>query len=350
MKDTKAILSKLLEIRRNFPTGLPATAINIGCDVVKLYPSVDMAMGLAALKKWLQKYPNPDGLPLQFIMELGQICVEENACEFLGRFFCPNCGTATGPPHACDSADIFMGELDQEIVQELDRRGIETTGWTLYRDDGWMVALDGLTDMADIENILQNLHPNIKWEINPRGPSVPPGIGTDGQIVDRTVLEHLDLSIHFVDNHLETDVFAKDIPIYISRKSCHPPQVFPAVVKSVGLRLRTNCSLDRFLSPRIEEYSRYLLASGYSRMEIDRVMGECQNLDREEIIRRPRKDKRRGGPRKYVMCSTWDPRQPNVHEGMKLLENILYENSENRKCFPKGSIISGFRRQRNLGR
>ena len=78
-------------------------------------------------------------------------------------------------------------------------------------------------------------------------------------------------------------------------------------------------------------------------------MGECQNLDREEIIRRPRKDKRRGGPRKYVMCSTWDPRQPNVHEGMKLLENILYENSENRKCFPKGSIISGFRRQRNLG-
>ena len=175
------------------------------------------------------------------------------------------------------------------------------------------------------------------------------GIGTDGQIVDRTVLEHLDLSIHFVDNYLETDVFAKDIPIYISRKSCHPPQVFPAVVKSVGLRLRTNCSLDRFLSPRIEEYSRYLLASGYSRMEIDRVMGKCQDLDREEIIRRPRKDKRRGGPRKYVMCSTWDPRQPNVHEGMKLLENILYENSENRKCFPKGSIISGFRRQRNLG-
>ena len=71
-----------------------------------------------------------------------------------------------------------MGELDQEVVQELDRRGIETTGWTLYRDDGWMVALDGLTDMPDIENILQNLHPNIKWEINPRGPSLPPGIGT----------------------------------------------------------------------------------------------------------------------------------------------------------------------------
>jgi hypothetical protein len=87
MKDTKAILNKLLEIRKRFPNGLPANAINIGCDVVKLYPSIDMAMGLAALRKWLQLYPNPDGLPLQFIMELGEICVEENACEFLGRFF-----------------------------------------------------------------------------------------------------------------------------------------------------------------------------------------------------------------------------------------------------------------------
>ena len=72
-------------------------------------------------------------------------------------------------------------------------------------------------------------------------------------------------------------------------------------------------------------------------------------MDREEIIRRPRKDKRKAGPRKYVMCSTWDPRQPNVLAGMKLLEGILYENSENKKCFPKGSIISGFRRQKNLG-
>jgi hypothetical protein len=36
MKDTKAILNKLLEIRKRFPNGLPANAINIGCDVVKL--------------------------------------------------------------------------------------------------------------------------------------------------------------------------------------------------------------------------------------------------------------------------------------------------------------------------
>ena len=58
-----------------------------------------------------------------------------------------------------------------------------------------------------------------------------------GEVVDHTVLKHLDLTIQTIDGQLETDVFAKDIPIYISKKSAHPPSVFSAVVKSVGMRL-----------------------------------------------------------------------------------------------------------------
>ena len=50
-----------------------------------------------------------------------------------------------------------------------------------------------------------------------------------------------------------------------------------------------------------------------------------------------------------MICSKLDPRQPNVHEGVNLLEEILYMNKENEKCFPRGSIIAGFRRQKNLG-
>jgi hypothetical protein len=243
-----------------------------------------------------------------------------------------------------------MGELDKTVVQQFEEKNIETTGWTIYRDDGWTVALNGIGDVPVIEDVLQNLHPDIKWEINPRGPTVPPRILADGSVQDMTVLEHLDLSLHFVENHIETDVYAKDIPIYISKKSCHPPLIFPSIVKSVGLRLRANCSLDRFLSPRIEEYTNYFVASDYDRKEVMKVMDECSKVDRVELIKRPRKNKRRGGgPKKYVLCSRWDPRQPNVREGLKLMEDILYLNKENEEVFPKGSIIAGFRRQTNLG-
>ena len=244
MKDTKAVLQKIIEIRERFPNGLPPNSVNIGCDVKKLYPSIDSLLGLIAVENWLRLHPNSDGLPSELILELGRICVEENTCGFLERHFCPNTGTATGPPHACNFADIFMGELDKVMVEKLVEANVENTGWTIYRDDGWLVATNGLEDVPIVENILQNLHPNIKWEVNPRGPSVPPEVRADGTIQDLSTLEHLDLRLHILDNQIETDVYAKDIPIYISRKSCHPPMVFPSIVKSVGLRLRANCSLD----------------------------------------------------------------------------------------------------------
>ena len=38
-----------------------------------------------------------------------------------------------------------------------------------------------------------------------------------------------------------------------------------------------------------------------------------------------------------------------MREGLKLMEEILYLNKENEKVFPGGSIIAGFRRQKNVG-
>ena len=167
--------------------------------------------------------------------------------------------------------------------------------------------------------------------------------------MDKSILEHLDLSIHIVDNKLETDIFAKDIPIYISTKSCHPPQVFKSVAKSVGLRLRMNCSLDRFLSPRIEEYTRYLLASNYSKVEVEKAMEECRGMDRKQLVRRPRKSARPNEAKKIVFVSKWDPRGPNVQQAMTVFKNLLYLDKENEKAFPKGTLMNGFRRQKNIG-
>ena len=49
-----------------------------------------------------------------------------------------------------------------------------------------------------------------------------------------------------------------------------------------------------------------------------------------------------------MLCPKWDPRAPNVRDGLKLMEEALYFNKENEKVFPKGSIIAGFQRQKNV--
>ena len=74
-------------------------------------------------------------------MELARICLSENTCEFLQRFFNPNSGTATGPPHAGEFCDIAMAPLDREVERKLEEKQVEHTGWTRYRDDGWNVLL-----------------------------------------------------------------------------------------------------------------------------------------------------------------------------------------------------------------
>ena len=49
------------------------------------------------------------------------------------------------------------------------------------------------------------------------------------------------------------------------------------------------------------------------------------------------------------MVTRYDPRAPNIAEGLRMLEEVLYLNQDNQRVFPKGTIMAGFRRGRNLG-
>ena len=76
-------------------------------------------------------------------------------------------------------------------------------------------------------------------------------------------------------------------------------------------------------------------------------MDKSKQLDRRELIQR--RGRRGGGGKKFCLITKWDPRAANVREGLAKFENMLYRNEENRRLFPQGSIIPGFRRQKNLG-
>ena len=54
-----------------------------------------------------------------------------------------------------------------------------------------------------------------------------------------------------------------------------------------------NCFLDRFLTPRIEEYTSYLVASNYNKKDVMKIRKDCKRMDRVELIQRPGKQKYR---------------------------------------------------------
>ena len=198
---------------------MPRSAKQAAADVCKLYPSVDNNMGVPAVRKRLAENPNPEGLPTDLIIDALEICLEENFCEFCGDHFKVNSGTAMGPCHSCDYADCFMADLDDKLVEQLETENIEHTEWTIFRDDGWDILIDADRDLPKFEEILGGLHPNIKWDLR---------ISSEE---NEHALEHLDLMIYIKEGKIETDNYAKDIPIFLSRKSCHPQFVFKSVLK-----------------------------------------------------------------------------------------------------------------------
>ena len=156
-------------------------------------------MGIPAVRRMLQSHPNPEGLPTDMIIKALKICLEENFCEFCGEQFKVNSGTAMGPFHSCDYADIFMSELDDSLVQKM-------------ADENILLNCDD--DLPEFTEALESLHPNIKWDIRTSSAD------------NNYALEHLDLKIYIIEGKIETDNYAKYIPIYLSRKSCHPDFVF----------------------------------------------------------------------------------------------------------------------------
>ena len=109
-------------------------------------------MEVPATEKLLKDNPNPR-FPSRCILEALDIALHGNACQYTdgdGRtlFAKPNHGTAMGPCHACDYVDIFMGELDRELVpycpvtllpsRALPRckKELMYLDWSRFRDNG----------------------------------------------------------------------------------------------------------------------------------------------------------------------------------------------------------------------
>ena len=71
---------------------------------------------------------------------------------------------------------------------------------------------------------------------------------------------------------------------------------------------------------------------------------------RVDLINRPRRCRKKpSGDPKFVLVSDWDPRVPDIRSAIRSGLDTLYGDAVNRRVFKRGSIISGFRRGRNLG-
>ena len=333
--DTKEFLVKVKRINEELAP-LPDTATIAVCDVVSLYPNVNNDMGVPATAKLLSRHPSTLQLPTECVLQALDITLNNNYTQFTGGdqktiYAKPIKGTAMGPSHACDYVDIFMSELDSELVSSapvalLSSLGppekfhsLTTLDWSRFRDDG--IAI--LPDAAEVDAFTQHLQmlhpPSIKWVVN-----------------HGKTAEYLDLRLQIKDGFIESDVFSKNNHSYLPPTSCHPPSVFKGLISGVGTRLRMLCSQDDVLEKRIGEYTDYFAMSGWKPNHARKELERGANRDRNQILTKPRTKK----SKKLAWVTTYDPRVPPKSKIIKDNLHILYTNPENNNIFPRGMIIS----------
>ena len=153
----------------------------------------------------MEDNPSQYGASKECIVEALKICQECNCVQFNNRYYLPCRGCAMGPAHGCDLTDIWIGPIVRKLTNECD---VETLDFSIYRDDGLDVLINGETDLVAYQEHLDSLHPNIKWDI------------TTGRVGT-----YLDLELMIVDGRIESRVFTKSAPVYLPPNSCHDPTV-----------------------------------------------------------------------------------------------------------------------------
>ena len=136
-----------------------------------------------------------------------------------------------------------------------------------------------------------------------------------------------------------------DSHLYLPPSSAHPQHCKKSIPYSVALRLKRNCSTKEFLDKRFHEYQLYLTQQGYNKSMVEKQFQKANLISRTELLKpRVAKNKRKVVP----LVVDYNPNLPNIHGIIK--ENFHFLNSsENlRKIFPENSVITAFRRPKNL--
>ena len=268
-----------------------------------------------------------------------EICLNNNVCQYLDGnnesiFAKPISGTAMGPCHAPDYVDIFMGELDTKLVDNCDfllckEEENKYLNYSRFRDDGFTV-LPNRDDLSRLEKSLDELCPGkIRWTTD------------EG----RSIVS-LDLKVTINDEgKIVTDVFSKNSHSYLPPNSCHPPSCFKGIVTGMGRRLRMICSEDTDLEKRINEYTQYLVNSGWDRKVAYKGLKKGAAVDRKKILAGKIKTKNN----KLAWITKYDPRMPSKSRIIRKNLNILYSNPMNRVWFPKSKLIGADKRSKNIG-
>ena len=242
-------------------------------DVTSLYTNIPQKEGINIVCTACETfYKDTPPIPKRLLGKVLRLISQENSFQFNKRNYLQTHGTAMGTKMAVAFANIFMGEIEKQI---LDKSAHKPLAWKRYIDD--IISL-WHTRTGVVEKFIEQAnkhHPTIKFtaEIS----------CTDATFLDTTIDKGerfnkesvLDMRTHFKP----TETFQ-----YTFFTTCYPPGAKKGFVKGEALRLlRTNSSIKTF-EENITTFKKHLLERGYPQNLINNTLSEVKFQERTQAL------------------------------------------------------------------
>ena len=320
IQDTTHFLRLIQEY--NFP---PNSIIGT-LDVESLYTNIPHGEGLESCEFHLNKRDNQK-IPTNFLVKLMDFVLKNNNFTFNNTHYVQVQGTAMGTPMAPSYACLFMGVLEQKI---LDKALLKPDLWIRFIDDIFFVWTHGQEKWLEFYQFINSFHQSIKLTYSISEISIP----------------FLDVEVKIVKEKIETDLYTKptDCHNYLPWSSCHPLNTKIGIPYSQALRLRRICSNDKTFFQRLYELEGYLRKCGYPSKHVRPAFNAVKSIPRIETLNY--KDHETNN--RITFPITYHPNFRNLHKIVfDKYNNILLKDPNNSKIFKEPPMMA-YRRPKNL--
>ena len=302
----------------------PLTVIDHSDGITACVEKLD---GRAGLEK--------ERMPTAYIKELIELILTSNCFKFGNRFYHQIKGTAMGTPMAPGYANVFMGVVEEDLLDRYEREtGFRPKVWLRFLDDVFMLWQYGPDELKKFQSYMQSFAKGrgMKTELQftfEVGVSVP----------------FLDTKVTIDGHHLTTTLYSKqtDAHLYLRRDSCHPPSCTKGLVKGELLRARRICSTEDGFKEAAESMIGYFGERGFERRDMEKTYREVLNIKRDEVLEYKAKPENDRVP--FVV--TFHPRLRKLGNVLHKYFYLLQSNERLKRSFPQPPMVA-FRRLRNL--
>ena len=140
-------------------------------DITSMYTNINNDLGYEAIRFWLEDHPEltPRNISKDFILDALKLVLEFNMFHFNNKIYLQIRGTAMGTKCAPVYPTLVMAYLELELYKKIEQnfgrdiRNKFEKDWGRYLDDCFINWDTNISPIQELHNILNNLHPRIKF-------------------------------------------------------------------------------------------------------------------------------------------------------------------------------------------